>query len=503
MLKVAIVEDELFMREFLEHCINYEELGFSICGSFCCAEDALLGLSEKTPDLVITDIKMSGMDGITFMSEMLKINQDTHFVVISNFQDFETVRSAFRLGICDYIPKIDFELEHYKETLLAFAKTRGEAGAEPQQEKIKNLKAQFWSDDFSTAGSEAKAVNEQTMIFALVEILNYENVVQSQWKMDKELLKLGLSNFLEEKLAEFGNCDFFFNEYDKLVLLFATDDLENIKNLIYEICDFLHNYFQFELCVFFEENHTKLKNLKDKYAELYNLKKFRFFLPENTFITKAVAEKFEDTFDCVLAYGEMEKLFLNNEFDTIIKKLTEIKNIKPSAEYVEEVLYFYQNMLLLVSGIKKRHKINSEDSIPINEMLSVYNYEKVMEKLISDTEKISEQSLFPDKKLNRAIDEYILKHYAEKISLEEMAKEFQYEYSYFSKIFRNIKGIPFKKHLNNFRLEKAESLIRNTSLKYSEIAVKVGYQSYEHFSRCFREKYGMWPNELERVDENA
>ncbi len=503
MLQVAIVEDELFMREFLEHCINYEELGFNICGSFCCAEDALEALIEKKPDLVITDIKMSGMDGITFMSEMLKINPATHFIVISNYQDFEIVRSAFRMGICDYIPKIDFELDHYKETLLAFAKTKGEVSLVSHSSEPKNLKAQFWSEGFSSQKEESKGISEQFMIFALVDILNYEKIVQLQWKMDKELLKLGLSNFLEEKLSEFGNSDFFFNEYDKLVLLFSGDDLNAIRALLYDICEFLHNYFQFEVCVFLEEGPTKLKSLKDTYAELYSLKKFRFFLPERTFITRSVADEFGDAFDCVTTYAEMEKLFNSSEFDIVIKNLEKIRDLKPSSEYVEEVLYFYQNMLLLVSGVHKKYKISRIDAISINEILTFSNYEKVLEMLVSGIVKISEQVSFPEKKLNREIDEYIQKHYAQKVSLEEMAKEFQYEYSYFSKIFRNIKGVTFKKYLNNFRLEKAENLIRHTSLKYSEIAASVGYQNYEHFSRCFREKYGLWPNEIERTNENA
>ena len=160
-------------------------------------------------------------------------------------------------------------------------------------------------------------------------------------------------------------------------------------------------------------------------------------------------------------------------------------------------------MILLVLDMQKKYKIKNAEFTSVNRILSYSNYEKINEKLISDIKKMAEHTPSTEKKLNRQIDEYIQKNYSKKISLEVMAREFQYEYSYFSKIFRKIKGVTFKKYLNDFRLEKAESLIRHTRLKYSEIAREVGYLNYEHFSRCFREKYGLWPNEIERVEDNV
>lgn len=140
MLKVAFVEDELFMREFLESCMDYRKIDVEICGSFCCAEDALTALRVQMPDLIVTDIKMPGMDGITFMSEVLKINPETHFLVISNYQNFEIVRDAFRVGICDYIPKIDFELEDYREILLTCVRSKRENETKGQQEQSNCLR---------------------------------------------------------------------------------------------------------------------------------------------------------------------------------------------------------------------------------------------------------------------------------------------------------------------------------------------------------------------------
>lgn len=500
MLKVAIVEDELFMREFLENCISYDDIGFNVCGSFCCAEDALLSLAEELPDLIITDIKMPGMDGVTFMSEMMKINPKTHFLVISNYQDFEIVRSAFRMGICDYIPKIDFEIERYKETLEAFIRTKSEDdSAAVVQNRGEKLKERFWSENQTTSQN----VSEQQMFFALFDILNYEEIAKSDWKMDKEQLKLSVTDCLEKKLCDSLKTQFFFNEYDKLIILFSDVSVQNGKIILEELKDFLQNKFRFVISVFLEETYTKLRNLKVKYAELYALKKFRFFLTNDIFITHNAVKGFVDSFEYIPSYVEMERLFENKEYDTILLKLSEIKRIKPSDSCIEELMYFYQNMFLLVASVSKKYNLDFVEVSSIKNLLALSDVEVVSERLSDSIRQISEQVYFPERKINQQIDDYIKEHYAEKLTLEEMAKFFQYEYSYFSKMFRKLKGVTFRKYLNNFRLEKAEKLIRTSSLKCSEIAFEVGYQNYEHFSRCFRDKYGLWPNEIERTDVNA
>lgn len=500
MLKVAIVEDELFMREFLENCISYDELGFNVCGSFCCAEDALLSLADEMPDLVITDIKMPGMDGVTFMSKMLEINPKTHFLVISNYQDFEIVRSAFRMGICDYIPKIDFEIERYKDTLEAFVRTKSEdIVASSLQNRNKTLKEQFWGENTNISAN----LSEQQMFFALFDILNYEEIVKSDWKMDKEQLKMSVTEFLEQWLEDADKTQFFFNEYDKLVILFSGVSIQDGKIVLAELRDFLQRKYRFIISVFLEETYTKLRNLKVKYAELYALRKFRFFIAKDRFITHNVVSTFSDLFEYTSSYVEMEKLFENKEYDIALERLAEIKQIKPAENCVEELMFFYQNIFLLVSGVSKQYDIDFVKVSSIKNLLDLSDVDYVSERLSDGIRKIAAQVYFPERKLNQQIDDYIKEHYSEKLTLEEMAKFFQYEYSYFSKMFRKLKGVTFRKYLNNFRLEKAEKLIRTTSLKYSEIAFEVGYQNYEHFSRSFRDKYGLWPNEIERMEENA
>lgn len=498
MLKLAIVEDELFMREFLENCIDYKALGLEICGSFCCAEDALENLRHNKVDLVITDIVMPGMNGIEFMSELLQFNKDTHFIVISNYQDFELVRKAFRIGICDYIPKTEFEIEHYRKVISTFVEQEFLKQQSLQNEK--NLKEIFWGE---IQVPEEKSISENflecKLLFALIDVLNHERIVKDGWNMDKDFLKSAISDYLEQAFSDFKYIEFFFNEPDKIIMLFSVKDIFAIKQILYKTKTALKQKFGLRLCVYLDNTYNVLRNLKTRYKDIYNLRKYRFFCSESEIITFKTAERFKDTFDYKKEFSDIENCFRKKEFNTIIKKLEAMKNVYPENDVLETVLFFYRHIYLLVTDYAKSSDIVLDEDLSFGEIMECYNYEVAIELLKKHVQTISGSLLFPDKRLADQLDEYVQQHYAEELTLEMIAKNFQYEYGYFSKMFRKLKGVTFKKYLNSVRLEKAMKLIKTSSLKYSEIATAVGYRNYEHFSRLFCEQYGCSPNKIERM----
>lgn len=64
--------------------------------------------------------------------------------------------------------------------------------------------------------------------------------------------------------------------------------------------------------------------------------------------------------------------------------------------------------------------------------------------------------------------------------------------------FKQQTGVPFVKYLNQYRVDRAEELIRNTNLKVYEIAEKAGIQDYTYFTQVFRSIKGISPSELRR-----
>ena len=491
------------MREFLENCIDYKELDVDLCGSFCCAQDALRTLAIMKPDLVITDIVMPGMDGIEFMSEMLKINQDTHFVVISNYQDFDVVRSALRIGVCDYIPKTDFEPEYYKETIMEFIKNYvSENEVKPafpdDNDKFKGF---FWGEEqLDNDREEKESFLVRNLRFALIDILNYESISSAQWQLDKGYLKYKLSEYLCSILSDCAQVQFFCDEYDKLVLLFATNDGKLIINILGKVRDELVKEFHLCLGVYLDDAYTTIRELKIRYARLCQLSAYRFFVEEDTIITHALVSDYKDFFDYTVAYADIQSKFQQHNFIAVNDVLNEIEKIKPSLESAENLRFFYRSIFLLISNHLENLGIETEEKIHHKEILEYYNYRKAIVYIKDALNCINEHVFYPDKDFIRRVDEYVRKNYEKELSLEMVAKHFRYEYGYFSKMFKKHIGVTFKKYLNKIRLENALKLMSNSNLKYTEISVAVGYKSYEHFCRLFREQYGCSPKEMQGND---
>ena len=96
------------------------------------------------------------------------------------------------------------------------------------------------------------------------------------------------------------------------------------------------------------------------------------------------------------------------------------------------------------------------------------------------------------------VEDYIGKHYKEPVSIEAMAEKIGLSPGYVRSIFKNSKGMTVKTYLSEYRLEKACSLLKNTSLGVGRIGQLVGYDNVSYFCSIFQKRYGKTPNEWRR-----
>lgn len=102
---VILVDDEEEVRQAIIKKLNWEEIGFEVIGYADNGEDALEIAERLRPDVVMTDIKMPFMDGLTLSKKLKQISQDIKIVVFSGFDEFEYAKEAIKIEVEEYILK--------------------------------------------------------------------------------------------------------------------------------------------------------------------------------------------------------------------------------------------------------------------------------------------------------------------------------------------------------------------------------------------------------------
>mgnify|MGYP004526700231 CR=1 FL=1 len=105
MLKIFLAEDEVIVRETIKRIIPWKNLGFELVGEAADGEMALPLLLRQKPDLLITDIKMPFMDGLTLAKVAKKEIPGLKVVILSGYDDFNYAKQAINIGVEDYLLK--------------------------------------------------------------------------------------------------------------------------------------------------------------------------------------------------------------------------------------------------------------------------------------------------------------------------------------------------------------------------------------------------------------
>lgn len=117
MLKAAIFDDEYIVTQGLRAMIDWGRYGIELAGTAGDGFSALNMVRELKPDIVMTDIRMPGMDGLKLIEAISREAPDTACIVFSGFNEFDYIRQALKLGVVDYIEK-PVTIEKVDEAML-------------------------------------------------------------------------------------------------------------------------------------------------------------------------------------------------------------------------------------------------------------------------------------------------------------------------------------------------------------------------------------------------
>lgn len=104
--------------------------------------------------------------------------------------------------------------------------------------------------------------------------------------------------------------------------------------------------------------------------------------------------------------------------------------------------------------------------------------------------------------LIREVHEYLVTHLEEKITIDELSRQFHMNATTLKSVFKSVYGDSLASHIKEHRMELASELLSGTGLSIAEVAARVGYDSQSKFAAAFRSQYGVLPKEYRRLHGN-
>ena len=111
MLKLIIADDERIIRETISTIIDWKQNNIELVGLCQNGLEAYDIILDETPDIVLTDIRMPGMDGLELIRRISETDLNTQFIILSGYGEFEYAKTAMKYGVRHYLLKPCNELQ--------------------------------------------------------------------------------------------------------------------------------------------------------------------------------------------------------------------------------------------------------------------------------------------------------------------------------------------------------------------------------------------------------
>lgn len=545
MLKIFLAEDEVIVRETIKRMIPWEDLGFELVGEAADGEMALPLLLRQKPDLLITDIKMPFMDGLTLAKVAKKEIPGLKVVILSGYDDFNYAKQAINIGVEDYLLKpitknalierlteIRSRYEHEKTQKEYYEKFHRE-----MQAYEKNSSRDFFEALVSGSmdmmeiyrrseklGLDIVAEAYNVLIFTMncEEDFSGQRKGYSEW--EAESLELLEEFFSENTSAMLFRCNIF--SYGVLIKGQKETIEENTRSCVSEIQRIFDRKEQKrQWFVAAGEPVERLSQIQKSYYSASRAFSQRYLYDENILYYDEMAsmEKKNVTED---DSTYLQKVDVNALNPAILQKFLSNGLLEETENFVKDYFYaigqepleslVFRNYVTLnvrfsvMSFLKEigcdTRTLEQEDTEDVlsESSKSLENAIAYAEKIISQAIALRDQNSGNKNRsiLKTAVD-FIDSHYMEEdMSLNKAANAANVSANHFSALFSQNMGQTFIEYLTNLRMNKAKEYLRCTSMRSSEIAGEIGYKDAHYFSYLFKKTQGMTPSDYRKARED-
>lgn len=535
MYRVFLAEDESLIRQGIKNLISWNEYGFSFVGEAQDGELAWPLIQKQKPDIVITDIRMPFMDGLS-LSRLIKKNMpETTIIILSGYDDFTYAKEAIGIGVDQYLLK-PLSKKQLIEVLLE-VKQKKDVEQEKQQymeqfqkevqEYLTSSHRAFFEALVSGKYSVPDLIERADKLHISLTAESYNIVLllvdENMKSMQYEPQVVDYQSELCVRFPKNDMVEMFYMGVDVIAFLIKTD-VSKIDGLTKECIRKIEQTFEplseyIKWSIIEGNSVTRLSGVSQCYQEarqkIFHLEHFQIeeeasdlsMKKEHEFnfnqldaskVDQRIVEKFlsnglrseidsfiEDYFDAIGEHALESTIFrqyviMHFQFTTkaFIEKINVMKEVVESDLSVSIAL---SEAMLSINGAKNYVSSLLEKALQIRDQISKCRYSRMMDKAIG----------------------YMIKHFSDHdIDLQTVAKVANISATYFSGVFSQQMGKTFVEYLTELRMQYARELLRCSDKSSGEIAYEVGYKDSHYFSFLFKKINGCSPRDYRAEGQN-
>ncbi|MBW4080005.1 response regulator [Paenibacillus sp. S150] len=484
MHSVFIVDDEPWVVYGLKALLNWESLGFTVIGESHNGLAALELIKERKPDVILSDIRMPGLDGIELMDQIRQNNLLCKVILISGYSEFEYAQQAIRFGAFDYLLK-QVDKNKLTETLL---RLKEELEKTDREKKSLDL---FLDDLFDLFESD------HTM------------------KIHNFLISRGIIS--EHPHYRFVSCIYEgpsvsdFDEGEAIATSIRYLRFRTGQNKVSYLINYNELKHPIALLDFISANLNDAQTIgissigiySTSLAKLYQESDIALCSPLTLPGRRMIQYKGVD-YDSILAGAvlHIELAMKEHKQQLFMERLDELcEECKARQMLIDQISIIYNQIVSLFYKYYGHNEAVHE--IEYVNYYQIYRQYTVIEQLFDRFKeffiKQSGEEIHISNDTVKKIINYVDHVFTEDIMLGTLSKEFNISIGYLSSLIKKETGKTYSEYIQNKRLSLAKELLQDFSLSIHEIVERVGYKDYFHFNKLFKKHYGITPSKYRKM----
>ena len=539
--RIILVDDEEEVRKSIIRKIDWTAVGFAVVGDAENGEDALEKIENLEPDVVLTDIRMPYMDGLTLAERIRQKYPSMKIVIFSGYDDFEYAKQAIKLNVTEYILKpvnveeltailkriktnLDEEIEQKRNVNLL---------RENYKRSLPILREQFLKDLISRPMDEETVqtllreydiplAGAKKWIAIAVELELEQELTQEEAPLplheEKNLIPISVMQILSENLKpsyRFSLLSFSGSADAKIAGIAAIDENNSqteLINILGDICKEIRKTLKVPVTIGIGHSAQKLENISRSFQSALDALGYRSVVGTGSTIyindvEPGIGGKLqfgseeESALIQAIKFGPEEKI--RETVRGIVDRMNEARvHARQQQAYILSVancmIQLIQQYDLNMEEIFAEDPLGPDPFTVIQSMLNRENFSRwLYQTALKINNALSRERDYAARQVIEKAKQYIMDNYQDPgLSVEQICRYLHMSPAYFSTMFKKATGQTYIAYLTEVRLNKAVELLNMTDEKTYVIASQVGYQEQNYFSYVFKKRFGVSPTKF-------